>query len=129
MSLAFFNCFERQAGGYQEFTFMNFFSFAMYASQGNKLRCLLGYFERLREAEEAGEAEFLSMCVTVARRKLGREEADAIAWKECSKPLVPLQSLTEGLIEEAHGCLQVDFANSYIGGGVLGFGNVQVGML
>ena len=39
---------------------------------------------------------------------------------------MPFESLAEGLIEGANGCLQVDFANEYIGGGVLGMGNVQV---
>lgn len=126
MSLAFFNSFEKPAGGYQEFSFLGFMSFAMFASQGSKLLCLLNYFERIRQSEEAGEEEFLSLCVSVTRRRLSKEEADGTAWKECSKPLVPVESLVEGLIEEAHGCLQVDFANSYIGGGVLGMGNVQV---
>lgn len=127
MSLAFFNCFEKPAGHYQDFTFTGFLSFAMYtASQVSKLMCLLNYFERIRQSEEAGNKEFLSMCVSVTRRKLSQEESNRTAWKECSKPLVPVESLSEGLIEDAHGCLQVDFANSYIGGGVLGNGNVQV---
>ena len=98
----------------------------MFKSQASKLRCLLNYFERIRQAEEAKDEGFLSMCVSVTRRRLSQQEAERSAWGECDKPLSALQSLREGLIEDAHGCLQVDFANAYIGGGVLSMGNVQV---
>lgn len=98
----------------------------MSASQGNKLLCLLNYFERIRQNEEAKDEEFLSLCVSVTRRRLNPADANGASWEGCSEPLVPFESLSEGLIEDAHGCLQVDFANAYIGGGVLGLGNVQV---
>ena len=66
------------------------------------------------------------MCITVARRQV-KEEDPSVAWGECDKPLTPFNSPADGsLIEAAHGCLQVDFANAYIGGGVLNMGNVQV---
>lgn len=70
--------------------------------------------------------EFLSMCITVARHHM-KEEDPQVAWGECQKPLTLFVSPADGsLIEAAHGCLQVDFANAYIGGGVLNLGNVQV---
>ena len=80
----------------------------------------------MRHSEETGEEEFLNMCVSVSRRKLDPEDAKAAQWSACDKPLLPFEPLEEGLIESAHECLQVDFANAYIGGGVLGMGNVQV---
>lgn len=36
---------------------------------------------------------------------------------------------SDGSIEDSYGCLQVDFANEYIGGGVLNFGAVQVNIV
>ena len=66
------------------------------------------------------------MCVTVARHYI-KDEDPSVAWGECGNSLTPFNSPTDGsLIEAAHGCLQVDFANAYIGGGVLHMGNVQV---
>lgn len=87
---------------------------------------MLNYFERIRKAEEAKEEDFMSMCVTVSRRCLDPTEAKKEVWIGCEKPLLQFESLTEEMIENAHGCLQMDFANEYIGGGVLGMGCVQV---
>lgn len=126
LCLAFFNSFEPQQGNYQQFTLSNFLSFAMSKSQRGKLLCILNYFERIRKSEEAKEEVFLSMCVSVSRRCLDPEEAKGELWRGCEKPLLPFESLGEDVIENAHGCLQVDFANEYIGGGVLGMGCVQV---
>lgn len=126
MCLAFFNSFEPQQGNYQQFTFANFLSFTMSKSQRNKLLCLLNYFQRIKQSEEAGEEEFLSMCVSVSKRGLHPGDSKDEAWRGCEKKLVPFESLAEDVIENAHGYLQVDFANEYIGGGVLSMGCVQV---
>ena len=50
---------------------------------------------------------------------------EAPDWSNCNLQLGPLLSHKE-LIEENHAALQVDFANKFIGGGVLQLGNVQV---
>lgn len=94
-------------------------------SQKGKLLCLLHYFDRIQCSEEAGDRDFLELHVAVTRRrvKLGAP------WEECNEQLLPFESLSDGMIETADGCLQVDFANAYIGGGVLGFGQVQVGAI
>ncbi len=127
LALAFFNAIEPQPGGeYQQLTFSGFLSSSTSRSQGNKLLCLLQYFERLRLSEEEGDEKFLGLCVSVTRRKLKPESAKSAAWKDCKEPLGPFECLSEGMIEDAHGCLQVDFANAFIGGGVLHFGTVQV---
>ena len=70
--------------------------------------------------------EYLSMNITVGRRHIEEEDPN-VAWGECQKVLTPFESPDDGsLIEDSQGCLQVDFANAYIGGGVLSMGNVQV---
>ena len=127
LSLAFFDCFSKPEGQYQKLTLAGFLTSSfMYHSQASKLLCMLNYFERIQQAEEMGDEEFLSLCVSVTRRSLSQGEASRNTWRSCTKPLLGFESLSEGLIEEAHGCLQVDFANSFIGGGVLRMGCVQV---
>ena len=46
-------------------------------------------------------------------------------WLKCTTPLLPLTVVESGGIEGAPGALQADFANEYLGGGVLHGGNVQ----
>ena len=136
MALAFFNIFkgtgpdpsQEMSGGYQRFTFNGFLYFPFYASQESKLICLLHYFERVRQAESNKEEDFIKANIAFTRKQLPRDDVEDPNkfWGECDTQLVQFESLEEGLIEDAHGCLQVDFANEYIGGGVLGMGNVQV---
>ena len=127
LALCFLNSFPLPpTRTYQHFTLAMFLSFALYASQRGKLLCILHYFDRIYQAETSGNNEFLSMCIGVSRHHL-KEEDPALSWGSCESPLTPFDSPTDGeLIEGAHGCLQVDFANAYIGGGVLNMGNVQV---
>lgn len=46
-------------------------------------------------------------------------------WKSSSKGLTSISALAKGTIEDSGIELQADFANEYIGGGVLGGGCVQ----
>ena len=127
LALCFLNSFPLpQTRTYQHFTLALFLSFAFYASQRGKLLCILHYFDRIYEAEVSGNNEFLSMCISVLRHHV-KEEDPTLSWAICESPLTAFDSpMDGGLIEGAHGCLQVDFANAYIGGGVLSMGNVQV---
>jgi hypothetical protein len=50
---------------------------------------------------------------------------DAAAWRADRSPLLPLEVFAAGAIEDAPACRQVDFANRFLGGGVLSGGNVQ----
>ena len=130
LALAFFNTFKSgdssgRIRDYQHFTLSGFLSFPFYASQEGKLLCVLHYFQRIRQAEDNNETELLNTFIQVTRKRIPKEEAEE-AWGRCSTPLVSFESISDGLIEEARRCLQVDFANEYIGGGVLGMGNVQV---
>ena len=61
---------------------------------------------------------------TPKREKEGIEALWA-PWLECEAPLTDLVVVESGGIEDAAGALQADFANEYIGGGVLHGGNVQ----
>lgn len=79
-----------------------------------KLRCLLHYFCRAARAMPNGK-------LTYHRRAVDTD----INWLEVTMPIVPVRVVKSGLIEDADGCLQVDFANEFVGGGVLGHGAVQ----
>ncbi len=126
LALAFFDAFRNHESEnsalQQQFTLLSFLFASFYPSQTAKLLCMLLYFERIRQAEENKEDSFLSLCISVKRKKLD----DSPSWKDSKEPLTALETTDKGAIEDAHGCLQVDFANEYIGGGVLGMGNVQV---
>ena len=125
LALAFFNIPEPLGSTYQQLTLIAFLEVDFFGSQKGKFVCLLKYFERIMSAEEADDQEFLSLCITIERKAIVRKSPDKF-WGGCDTPLVPFEPKSEGLIEDAHGCLQVDFANAYIGGGVLQLGNVQV---
>ena len=94
-------------------------------SQRSKLLCVLTYFDRIRQAESEGERDFLAMNISIERRQIRTQESD-VFWGRSEQPLGQFSCVGDGLIENAHGDLQVDFANEYIGGGVLAMGNVQV---
>ena len=90
-----------------------------------KIRCLLCYFDAMREEVPAADAP---ATIRIERLVLPPAEAaaGAAAWTACDEtPLLPLRVVERGAIEEAAGALQADFANEYIGGGVMGGGNVQ----
>eukprot|EP00057_Strongylocentrotus_purpuratus_P021526 XP_011676000.1 PREDICTED: uncharacterized protein LOC585285 isoform X1 [Strongylocentrotus purpuratus] len=93
-------------------------------SQTAKLRCILNYFNRL--ATDSVSSGPLGS-ITFTRKVLPRDEVPMLeTWKDSRLQLCPLVVRPEGLIEEAgSSTLQVDFANEYIGGGVLGSGCVQ----
>lgn len=77
-----------------------------------KLRCFLNYFARIQSEEPQG--------MLYIRRVALREDR-----KLPDARLTPLTVDDRAPIEDAQGCLQADFANKYIGGGVLFGGCVQ----
>jgi hypothetical protein len=81
-----------------------------------KLRCMLAYFDRLGEQRPPG-ALVIERVALPARDNRG--------WLADRAPLSPLVHEERGAIEDQHGHLQVDFANRWLGGGVLGSGSVQ----
>ncbi|MCW5808035.1 MAG: hypothetical protein KIT31_37130, partial [Deltaproteobacteria bacterium] len=78
-----------------------------------KLRCILQYFDRIADEAPRGTLEI--------RRLAGAPHA----WDGDESPLQPLEVRASGAIEDADGCVQIDFANAYLGGGVLSGGCVQ----
>ncbi|XP_033761051.1 LOW QUALITY PROTEIN: uncharacterized protein LOC117342872 [Pecten maximus] len=102
--------------------FTNFFKNLQMSSQFAKLRCILNYFEQVGERGKNLEGN-----VTFVRQVITREEMPTMdSWLNCDQMLCPMTVYEDGVIEDA-GCeaVEVDFANKYIGGGVLGRGRVQ----
>ncbi|XP_026210030.1 poly(ADP-ribose) glycohydrolase [Anabas testudineus] len=84
-----------------------------------KLRAIMHYFRVV--TDEKTEPKGL---VTFERRHL--KQKDIPNWRSCKEKLHKLHVASHGCIEtEGTGMLQVDFAASVIGGGVLGTGLVQ----
>ncbi|KAM3725439.1 Poly(ADP-ribose) glycohydrolase [Dirofilaria immitis] len=79
-----------------------------------KLRCLMHYFHMVSKKMPTG-------LLTIRR-----QNGSAQNWSSMHLPLSELYVSHTGTIEDdGHGMLQVDFANEYIGGGVLSSGCVQ----
>jgi poly(ADP-ribose) glycohydrolase len=78
-----------------------------------KLRCFLAYFDRIADAPPRGTME------------IERIVGGAHDWLHDASALQPFEVHATGAIEDAAGCLQVDFANRFLGGGVLSGGCVQ----
>ncbi|XP_048764077.2 poly(ADP-ribose) glycohydrolase-like isoform X2 [Ostrea edulis] len=80
-----------------------------------KLKCIFHYFRRVTTKMPAG-------VVTFTRQSLDNFPD----WKNLETKLTDIHVSAEGTIEDdGDGLLQVDFANKYLGGGVLGMGAVQ----
>jgi poly(ADP-ribose) glycohydrolase len=84
-----------------------------------KLKCMINYFRKRVDGRCADSI------VTFTRRAL--TEKHLPHWSKSVKLLRNLRIDSKGTIEDVQnmGMLEVDFANAYIGGGVLGHGCVQ----
>ena len=120
---AFFNLVPPQSINMQMLTLIDILEVSFFTSQLSKLRCLMEYFGRIRELEIKGDSAYLKRIISIERRFLTAECTPKFS--DSTLPLSAFKSLPTGLIEDAHGLLQADFANKYIGGGVLSTGNVQ----
>jgi poly(ADP-ribose) glycohydrolase len=84
-----------------------------------KLRSLIHYFDRLSQHDYKSDPRGV---VSFRRQVL----SEFPRWSKSNKPLSELHVHAEGTIEDnGTGMLQVDFANKYIGGGILSHGCVQ----
>ncbi|XP_046432924.1 poly(ADP-ribose) glycohydrolase-like isoform X2 [Neodiprion fabricii] len=82
-----------------------------------KMKCIFHYFRRIIAKAPDG-------VITIQRRYVPKENCPR--WNRQDIKLPHLHITSNGTIEsEGAGLLQVDFANKYIGGGVLGWGCVQ----
>lgn len=85
-----------------------------------KAKCLVCYFWRIHTASEP----FLNEIVSFSRRHVPSSPVEEILRANSDRNLSGF-SLDEGAIEASAGNLQADFANKWLGGGVLQGGNVQ----
>ncbi|XP_048248208.1 poly(ADP-ribose) glycohydrolase-like [Haliotis rufescens] len=82
-----------------------------------KLRCVIHYFTRVTDKVPLGTVTFQRKVIAPGRFP---------KWDELGTEFSNLHVSSAGTIEDdGKGMLQVDFANKYIGGGVLGMGAVQ----
>ncbi|XP_055613980.1 poly(ADP-ribose) glycohydrolase-like [Uranotaenia lowii] len=86
-----------------------------------KIKCICNYFRRVCSIPPSG-------VLTFQRRYINPKQF--LDWTKCdatvARESVPVHISSEGTIEDqGRGLLQVDFANKFLGGGVLGHGCVQ----
>lgn len=83
-----------------------------------KLKCIINYFKRTLCGEFDDQANVITF---------QRISKSGFSWElsETSLDAVKYHLSSTGKIEDGHGMLQVDFANKFVGGGVLGNGCVQ----
>ncbi|XP_050433324.1 poly(ADP-ribose) glycohydrolase-like isoform X2 [Adelges cooleyi] len=84
-----------------------------------KLKCIINYFKKVTNPNFV-----CKRAVTYSRRYLTENELPT--WLKSTNPLTSLHIASDGTIEDnGDGMYQIDFANKFIGGGVLGWGCVQ----
>uniref|UniRef100_A0A8R1YK12 poly(ADP-ribose) glycohydrolase n=1 Tax=Pristionchus pacificus TaxID=54126 RepID=A0A8R1YK12_PRIPA len=117
LAYAFFCTILHRGDDFNHFSLHNF-HMKPSSSFIEKMKFILFYFKTVIAEMPRGTLTF--------SRQLWNSKADEREgydkWKD---PLSDMLVLSEGLIEEMEGCLHVDFANEYIGGGVMGHGAVQ----
>jgi poly(ADP-ribose) glycohydrolase len=88
-----------------------------------KLNCILNYFEMISKNSNFLHSLLVPTGNVTFKRQVVEDFPD---WKNSTTKLCPLDILDEGSIEDSSPeYSQVDFANSFIGGGVIGNGCVQ----
>lgn len=104
---------------YPDINFHRLYQCSNSESVMEKLKCILHYFRRVCTKEPTG-------VLTFTRRTV--ESGSCPDWTSSDIPIgaTPLHVNSNGTIEDdGFGLLQIDFANKYLGGGVLGYGCVQ----
>lgn len=92
------------------------------ASQIHKLHCLMNYFKRVCESMPQGVISYERKVLPLPSHKV----MEPAFWRDSHTALCSFESLDEGIIEDAGWeYAQVDFANKFLGGGVLRMGCVQ----
>jgi poly(ADP-ribose) glycohydrolase len=108
----------KSSGDFSNFPSINFntlFSGPFQSRQEGKLKCIFHYFDRVTSEIPIGTVSFHRQVL-----------ANAPEWNKCDDTVTKLHVTSSQMIEDIGiGMLQVDFANRFIGGGVLGRGCVQ----
>lgn len=119
---AFLSTFPRrnsptQYSKYPTINFNRLFQCGSLRSVQEKLKCFVNYFRRICKKRPEG-------VITYTRRHINPNALPI--WSSIDKTLPKLHISSEGTIEdEGSGLIEIDFANKFIGGGVLGRGSVQ----
>ncbi|KAJ8311230.1 hypothetical protein KUTeg_011216 [Tegillarca granosa] len=128
LACAFLCLFEARDKPWKTGSYFNIINFDKFfvnlpsPSQNAKIRCILSYFEQVAEQrhELHGNVIFIRQVIPSC------ELPSMDTWLNCQSELCPLIAHREGVIEDAgFDAIHIDFANRYIGGGVLGGGRVQ----
>lgn len=106
--------------GFAYFNFHSLFSSPVEDSKVQKLRSIVHYFERVRQARLVNQGN-------VSFGRLFLPQSNLPAWKTHDGPIsaAEVEIRLNGTIEEDEGSVQADFANKRLGGGVLASGCVQ----
>ncbi|XP_063912278.1 poly(ADP-ribose) glycohydrolase-like [Zophobas morio] len=113
---------KEMAGTYPGINFIKLFTADERISRQNcvseKLKCILHYFRRVTAKNPVG-------VITFERKYVPKSYMPR--WDTLDNNLgnTRIHITSSGTIEEGLGLLQVDFANKFVGGGVLGYGCVQ----
>lgn len=105
----------------------NFISLFMTGGDSNaaKVRCLLEYFTIMERDWGTVVATGLQIEILRSSRPILSAQEFFLGPKVSEQPLVPIDYRANFPIENCQGCIQADFANEWIGGGVLRSGCVQ----
>ncbi|XP_017241973.1 poly(ADP-ribose) glycohydrolase 1 isoform X1 [Daucus carota subsp. sativus] len=94
--------------------------------QENKIKCIVHYFERISSHMPRGNISFMRKVLPLQQSSFAISYPMPGLWKKSTVSLCPFQVYSSGLIEDqTEEALEVDFANKYIGGGVLHKGCLQ----
>ncbi|GAB2217942.1 hypothetical protein Droror1_Dr00001156 [Drosera rotundifolia] len=96
------------------------------ASQENKIKCLVHYFERIFSRMPSGYVSFERKVLPLEQNAVPVTYPSIDFWGKSTIPLCHFEVCRSGFIEDhSMESLEVDFANKYLGGGALHMGCVQ----
>ncbi|KAK9506071.1 hypothetical protein O3M35_008073 [Rhynocoris fuscipes] len=102
---------------YPSINFNRLFQCGSLSSVQEKLKCFINYFRRVSQKRPRGVITFTRRCIQANHLPI---------WAESDSELSDVYISSKGTIEkEGAGMLEIDFANKFVGGGVLGRGSVQ----
>ncbi|KAJ1391218.1 Pol [Sesbania bispinosa] len=94
--------------------------------QENKIWCIIHYFQRISSDMPKGVVSFERKVLPLEDDSVHISYPNANIWSTSAIPLCRFEVLSSGLIEDhSSEAVDVDFANKYLGGGVLHRGCVQ----
>jgi len=105
--------------------FYSLFSGSYSSLFANKIMFLINYFAAVKSLTDSSQ---VNQIVKFTRIVLPQKEYEKLTleyWLNSTQKLLPMQIIKSGGIEDCPNSVMVDFANKYLGGGVLEHGAVQ----